>query len=178
MTNEVLNGGIILNYKIRKVKMGDESRLACIQVESWRAAYTDILSSDNLKKYLDVEYVTAIYKRLLENNKGNGYIMQVDEDDHCIAFWDRARNTDDTGVAEIICIHSLQNRWGQGYGSKMMKEILEDIEAQGYSQVILWVFEKNMRARLFYEANGFHKTDKSQPALGATEICYIKSLSH
>ena len=57
-----------------------------------------------------------------------------------------------------------------------MEKICTDMADQGYSQVILWVFEKNIRARQFYEANGFKKTDKVQSSLGEDEVCYIRSL--
>ena len=33
-----------------------------------------------------------------------------------------------TGYAELICIHSLQDNWRKGYGSKMMEQILRDME--------------------------------------------------
>lgn len=165
-----------MNYEIRNVKIGDEIQLAYIQVESWKAAYSEILSKKVLQRYLDLEYVTAIYRKLLENKKGNGLIMYVGGKCHCIAYWDKARKCLDSGTAEIICIHSLKNNWRKGLGSKMMKKLCDDIAVQGYSQVILWVFEKNTRARLFYEANGFHVTDKKQESLGETEVCYLKSL--
>ncbi len=165
-----------MDYKIQNGKIGDESRFAYIQVEGWRAAYSDILAPEVLKKYLDIEYVTSIYRKLMERKKGNGLIMQVGEKDHCIAYWDRARNCSESNIAEIICIHSLKDNWRKGFGSKMMKRICDEASEQGYSQMILWVFEKNIRARLFYEANGFKITDKVQIALGERELCYIKSL--
>lgn len=165
-----------MDYRIQKGKIGDESRFAYIQVESWRAAYGNIISREALSKYLDMEYVTSIYKKVLENKKGNGYIMQAEGADHCIAYWDKARNCPEPGIAELICIHSLQTNWRKGLGSKMMEKICTDMADQGYSQVILWVFEKNIRARKFYEANGFKKTDKAQSSLGEDEVCYIRSL--
>ena len=39
-----------------------------------------------LEKFLDIDYVTAIYERLLLNNKGNGYVMDIEGHSHCIAF--------------------------------------------------------------------------------------------
>lgn len=35
-----------MDYSIRRVKQGDESTLAYIQVESWKAAYHNILPEE------------------------------------------------------------------------------------------------------------------------------------
>ena len=62
-----------MDYKIQNGKIGDESRFAYIQVEGWRAAYSDILAPEVLKKYLDIEYVTSIYRKLMEKGKWTYY---------------------------------------------------------------------------------------------------------
>lgn len=161
-----------MGYFIRKVTNGDEAILAFIQTESWKAAFKHILSDELLVKLTNIEHATEMYKRLLQENKGNGYILSIDGKAHCIAWWDASREENMPEFAELICIHSLKDNWGQGYGSKMMDKLLSDIVAAGYSKVMLWVFADNERARKFYEAKGFHATDKMKPALGTAEICY------
>lgn len=164
------------DYIIRNVKIGDESTLAYIQTESWKAAFRGILAEEVLKKCTDINCATAMYSNLLKENRGHGYLLEVGGNPHCIAYWDATREKDMPGFAEIICIHSLQNNWGKGYGSKMMEQLLADISAAGYEKVMLWVFVENERARKFYEAKGFAATDKIQPAFGSSEICYEKNL--
>jgi ribosomal protein S18 acetylase RimI-like enzyme len=161
-----------MGYSIDKVKIGDEKILAYIQTESWKYAFKDILDERTLEKYTALEKAVGIYKKLLEQNIGNGYILRIDGNPYCIAWWDRTREEDMPGYAEIICIHSLPNNWRKGYGSKMMDCLLDDIKSSGYSKVMLWVFVDNERARKFYESKGFHATDKVQPAFGSAEICY------
>jgi GNAT superfamily N-acetyltransferase len=169
--------GILLGYTIRKVAVGDESALAYVHTESWKAAFQSILSEDVLKECTDLTEITAMYKHLLEENFGNGYILEIDGKAHCIAFWDKTRAEDMPGTAEIICIHSLQNNWGKGYGSKMMDRLLDNIASAGFTDVMLWVFVKNERARKFYEANGFVSTENTHPAFDSVEICYMKKLA-
>ena len=41
--------------QIRQAAIGDENILAQIQVESWRAAYADILPREKLEKHLEQE---------------------------------------------------------------------------------------------------------------------------
>ena len=162
-----------MNCEIRKAKSGDESTLAYIQTESWKAAFKDILAEEELIRCTSLDRATQMYRRLLEEKKGNGYILEINGKGHCIAWWDASREEDMPDFAELICIHSLQDNWGKGYGSKMMEKVLNDISVVGYKKVMLWVFEKNTRARKFYEAKGFVKGEKSKTIKGVTEVMYV-----
>ena len=165
-----------MGYTIERVKLGDEETLAYIQTESWKAGFKDILSADILKRYTQIDKATAMYRRLLEQHIGNGYLLKVEGNPHCIAWWDATRENDMPDYAELICIHSLQNQWRKGYGSKMMGTVLHDIAHAGYSKLMLWVFEDNTRARKFYESLGFTANGKVKTAMEATEVCYEKEL--
>ena len=164
------------NYRIRRVAPGDEAVLAYIQTESWKAAFQHILAKDVLDRCTNLDRATQMYRRLLEEKKGNGYILEINGEGHCIAWWDATREADMEGFAELICIHSLQNNWGKGYGSKMMDKVLEDIAAAGYTKTMLWVFEENERAKMFYEAKGFVKNEKSKMSMNVVEVMYEKVL--
>ncbi len=161
-----------MSFQIRTVQPGDAPVLAHIQTSSWRSAFKNIITDDDLGRLTDLGKVTAMYSRLLEEKKGHGYIGEVEGKAHCIAYWDKARDTDLSDCAEIICIHSLPDNWRRGYGSQMMDRLLSDISAAGYEKAILWVFTENQRARAFYEAKGFTATDHVKAALGTEEICY------
>lgn len=160
--------------RIRPVRDGDECCFAHIQTESWKAAFKDIVPADILSKCTQTERVTEMYRKLLAEHKGNGYILELDGKPHCIAWWDATREKDMPGFAELICIHSLRENWRKGCGKMMMERILSDMERAGYSKIMLWVFEDNVRAIRFYEALGFVASGKKQPALGAVEEMYIK----
>ena len=161
---------------IRKVQHGDARDFAYIQTESWKAAFASILEAETLTKCTNIERVTAMYQRLLDENKGNGYLLMVDGKPHCIAYWDAARDSEFVGKAELICIHSLPDNWRKGYGSQMMDRVLMDIKKSGYSEVVLWVFQDNLRARAFYETKGFVLTGISKPAFDTEEVLYSKGL--
>ena len=161
---------------IRKVEISDVNTLAYIQTESWKSAFNTILSKEDLDKYTDINKAIELYDILLNENIANGFILMIDEKPHCIAYWDKARDEKIEGYAELICIHSLCNNWSRGYGKKMMDFILKDIKNSGFNKVMLWVFEENIRARKFYEKNGFTLTDKTQKFDKYTEVMYCKEL--
>lgn len=58
----------------------------------------------------------------------------------------------------------------------MMDMVLEDIKKSGYSEVVLWVFRYNLRARVFYEAKGFVLNDVAKAAFDSEEVLYSKML--
>lgn len=117
-----------------------------------------------------------MYKRLLEEQKGNGYILELDGKPHCIAWWDATREKGMPDFAELICIHSLRSNWRKGYGSMMMDRILRDAQNAGYKRIMLWVFDNNARAIGFYRVHGFVASGKKQPAFGAVEEMYLREL--
>ena len=162
------------DYIIRRACRGDEQILAYIQTESWKVAFKGILPDEDLIRCTNIEKATAMYKGLLEQNKGNGYILEISGKPHAIAYWDKTREADMDGFAELICIHSLWDNWGKGYGSRLMNKVLDDIYSAGYRKVMLWVFDENMRARRFYEAKGFKKSAMQKENRGAVEVMYIK----
>ena len=165
-----------MEIDIRKVKQGDADALAYIQTESWKTAFKGIIDDAMLEKCTNIDKARAMYQRLLDENMGNGYLLTVDNKPHCIAYWDKARDPELTGKAELICIHSLPNNWHKGFGSKMMDMVLEDIKSSGYSEVVLWVFRDNLRARAFYEANGFVLSGVTKSAFDSEEVLYSKML--
>lgn len=78
-------------------------------------------------------------------------------------------------MAELICIHSLKEKWHQGYGTLMMRHVLGEMKKAGYVKVVLWVFEKNLRARAFYEKQEFVQAGRRQ-INEISEIMYLKNL--
>ena len=64
----------------------------------------------------------------------------------------------------------------RGYGSRLMKRVLQDVKSAGYAKLMLWVFDSNERAIRFYEAHGFAASGRKRPALGAVEEMYCREL--
>lgn len=168
-------GEKLADCTIESGKLGEEEIFAHIQTESWKAAFRDILDEQTLERCTRIEKATAMYRRLFTQGIGHGYLLRVGGKPHCIAWWDAARDGEE-GSAELICIHSLPDNWGKGYGTKMIEAVLSDIRAAGYSRVVLWVFEENRRARRFYEACGFAPNGRVKTGLGAVEVCCEKNL--
>lgn len=165
-----------MNITIHKAKLGDEKILAHIQTESWKSAFAGIISADDMERCTTIEKVESMYENILKSGYAEMSILEIDGKPHCIAAWSKARNPRFSDCAEIICIHSLCDNWGKGYGSMMMNHIIDEIKNTDNNSVLLWVFEKNTRARSFYEKHGFELTDNTQLAYDAVEVMYRKDL--
>ena len=164
------------NIIIRKAVPGDEAVLAEIHRESWRAGFADILSMEELERATDLQRATQGYHNALLREDSHIAIEFVEEQPHCFAAWGKNRCDLGEHVAELICIHSLQDKWARGYGSAMMRYVLEQLQQEQYESVILWVFESNTRARRFYEKHGFSQTGERKLARSVPEIMYVKYL--
>lgn len=163
-------------YIIRKVTNGDEKALAFIQTESWKSAFKGIVQEELLSKCTELDRAKNMYRSLLLKEKGNGYLLEVNGKPHCIAYWNSSRESDMSEYAELICIHSLEDNWHKGYGSKMMERVLSDVKDSGYSKIMLWVFEENSRAIGFYKKYGFVPNGRKQASFGTTEIMFEKNI--
>ena len=161
---------------IRRAEAADAQSLAYVQTESWKDAFRKIVPEELLLKCTDADHAAQMYRRLLTQGKGYGYLLELEGKPHCIAWWDASREPDMPGFAELICIHSLKENRHKGYGSRMMEKVLEDIRSAGYDKVMLWVFDNNLPAIRFYEAHGFSPNGMSKGGFDATEICYEKAL--
>lgn len=56
---------------IRRVKIDDANTLALIQTESWKSAFKEILSKEDLEKYTDINIAINLYNKLLKENIAN-----------------------------------------------------------------------------------------------------------
>ena len=162
--------------QIRTAVPEDVQAVSRIQIESWWSAFADILTEQTLEDHLKEDAIEQMYRHVLADERFHGLLLTLDGQPHAMAFWSAAREEQTPGLAELICIHSLKENWGKGYGSQLMERALAEMKAAGYREVLLWVFEQNLRARRFYEKFGFSLSGQQQNNLGANEIQYRKTL--
>ncbi len=164
------------SFTLRRACLGDETVLAFIQTEAWKAAFQDILSPEVLARYSDRGHAEDMYKTILCRELAQVTLASAAGQPCGIASW--SQNRDDLGpeVAELICIHVLPGQWHKGCGSALMDHLLTEMRADGYIQAALWVFSANPRAIGLYEKCGFTSTGKTRDIFGAEELLYIKML--
>lgn len=120
---------------------------------SWKYAYKGMIPQDYLDSIPKGKWAGSITKAgmhalvMIEN----GCIIGT----ACIC---RSRWEDFKNFGEIVSIYFLPEYIGNGYGTQMLKRCIEELKRFGFTELLLWVLEDNIRARLFYEKNGFRFT--------------------
>lgn len=123
---------------------------------SWQVAYRGQLPDEFLDT-LDVEKRAKMWFEVVQ--EPDKAVFVSDEKDGTIVGFSVLRPSRDTdalpGTAEIGAIYVHPDKWQRGIGRALLSTALEQARDRGFDDVTLWVFEKNGRARSFYELFGF-----------------------
>ncbi|RGC66217.1 putative acetyltransferase [Micromonospora sp. MW-13] len=65
---------------------------------------------------------------------------------------------DDPATGLLNAIHLDPDERGRGTGRALMVDALATMRGRGWRRAVLWVLERNARARRFYERGGWHPT--------------------
>jgi len=162
---------------IRAMELSDVSRVAEIHVFGWRNAYRGIIPDDYLFKNMIVSKRMSYFEKSVQNSAEESYVF---DDGILKAFMTigACRDIDKSEAFELWGIYVDPFMQRQGIGSKMVGICEEKAVERGYSEICLWVLEKNADARRFYEKLGysFDSTSKFIEFLGVTEIRYSKRI--
>lgn len=143
--------------EIRHIQKSDDRfAISRIYEESWKFAYKDIVPQDYLDSiqpgrwapYLDREGSYSLV--LIEN----GMIVGT-------SAYSRSRCPEFEDFGEIISIYLLPQYMGKGYGKNLLDAVVGELAELGFQDIFLWALKKNLRARKFYEKNGFILTGHS-----------------
>jgi len=167
-----------LGYEIRRAVTDDAKYLANIIVESWKATYINIIPEDEITKFLDKERRQKQFERFIED--GEIVLIGIFDGMPCgLVFANKDNDEQLAKCGSIYSMYFLKEYWGKGLGTKLMDEIINILKNEGCKQVSLWVYETNIRARNFYEKNGFifdgtkkHSHFSNKPI----ELRYIKQI--
>lgn len=146
-----------MSIDVRKAKVGDEIRMAAIQIAAWRRAYSGIMSPALLDA-LDINQKTAMWRNALERaGKGSYRVAEVNGRVEGFAVFGPARDKDLNGSesAEIVSINIDPDKWGFGLGRSLLNSMIERLSTDGFGSIYLWVVEQNERAMRLYQRNGF-----------------------
>jgi len=140
---------------IRYANEGDAFTLAYIHVNSWKAAYKNIVP-DEILDNLSVDKRKLYFENVIKDKSEIIVIAYKDNVAAGFMTFGKCRDDDkDSSLGEIWGIYLLPEFWRQGIGSELISWGVNSLNDLGYNKVCLWVLEENMRARKFYEKQGF-----------------------
>ena len=149
---------------IRTATLEDVKDIATIHVKAWQAAYKGLIP----QSYLDNLSITKrdrAWQNILTSAKTHTIVQEING--LVVGFANfgntRDRDRDSTVTGEITSIYLNPEHWRKGLGTALFEFILRDMKNRGFTQITLWVLDRNQSACSFYEKMGF-KPD------GATKI--------
>ncbi|MEX2298846.1 MAG: GNAT family N-acetyltransferase [Dongiaceae bacterium] len=161
---------------IRSAAIGDLDRLAAVHEAAARAGYRHIFPADapfprdeargDLRQFLESESVRVFIAE--DRNITVGLVVAGPAPENGESPVVSGR------VAQIHLLHVLPLRWNGGIGTALHHCAMTALVADGFATAILWVLERNERARRFYEQQGWQTDGGRRRERYAIEIDVIR----
>ncbi|MFG1927833.1 GNAT family N-acetyltransferase [Cryptosporangium sp. NPDC048952] len=144
-----------MSLALRPAADTDAREIAKIHVAGWQAGYRDLIDD----AYLDALSVDArheIWRRILSGGVGR---ILLAEEGTCAQGFIAFGPANDRGLpshtGEVYALYVNPKVWGRGTGGRLLGQASAELARAGRRSAVLWVFEANVRARLFYERYGW-----------------------
>ena len=169
----------LLQRMLRLATIDDAETIATIHVCTWQTAYEGIMPAQYLAS-LSIQERTNLWRRVVSEQRGIVFLAVAPHGETGFISFGPSRDKDGNEKTEIYAIYVLPKFWHQGIGGELLDEAERSIQNSHFTAVTLWVLEKNILARRFYEARGFrlNAARKEEPIGGLllTEFRYEKRM--
>jgi len=151
---------------IRKALPEDAYDYALCRISCWQSAYKEIIPDDYLSSMITESEKKQLIEKYKNNlsNPGNCEYYCVICSEQMIGFF-----IIDKRECDIWAIYLIEEFRSRGYGTQILSFAISELRHTTSREISLWVFEANVRARHFYENNGFsfNGTTKRDSKYGA-----------
>jgi ribosomal protein S18 acetylase RimI-like enzyme len=156
---------------VRVAVPADAGGIARVHIASWQVAYEGVFSHDFLGS-LDPEVRTGWWEALLLRGERITYVADAEGG---VAGFCLIGSSDDAGWGEIFAIYVDPAHWDQGMGWALLAAGELQLAEAGFERALLWVLDRNYRARAFYERQGWVKGRPIRlETIGGTEITEVR----
>ena len=154
---------------IRKADKQDIARIAEIIVFGKRVAYRPIFENDYVS--FNELQVVNLYEEYNSNLHRLDSMLLYDDG---IVKGVINGQPIDAKTIEITDFYVEPFFVGQGIGTLLIEYLIEQVGKKGVHKIVLWVIKDNIKARTFYEDNGFVNSGKMCIIEGTTkeDCCY------
>ncbi len=159
-----------LKTEIRPAALSDIEGMSVVVDSAWRENFHGIFTPEIIDKFTG-QHRRDSFKRLLERGVDIRVLTVNGEIAALCAF---QRSGDVPGCAEIILLYVHPKRQRQGYGGRLLSNVLEELRRGGFKSAMLDTAEKNESARRFYEKQDF--TLQKQYENGISYVTYMIEL--
>ena len=165
---------------LRLATIEDAETIATIHVRTWQSAYEGIMPAQYLAS-LSIQDRAHLWRRVVSEQRDTVLLALAPHREAGFISFGPSRDKDGKEKAEIYAIYVLSEFWNQGIGRELLEEAERRIKDSNFIALTLWVLEKNLLARRFYEARGFRlDTSRKEETIGGlllAELRYEKKMS-
>ena len=169
------------DLRVRPAEPGDAEAMVQLTASGWRSAYRGMVPDSYIER-LPISGWRHDIAAGLRSPDGDSFTWIADVDGssagYCFVAAPGREEPEESRVAELVAIYVDPSRWGQGLGRALMVSSLEEAARRGYEEIVLWTFERNQRARAFYDQLGWDDVGQRRPhrASGAATLRFRRSL--
>lgn len=168
--------------RIRPALPPDAPHLARVQVAALQAAYRGTLPGTLLADMTPAPLVEPL-ARLLQSGAAAPRVWALERAGRVLGFAAAGPPDppDPAGAGELYALYLHPSAWNRGFGRALLALALDHLDACGHPQALLWVLERNGRARRFYEALGWTPDGGARTVweggIALRELCYRIALN-
>jgi len=156
-----------------------------VHVAAWQSAYRGLLSDeflDSLDAPTRAEHwrgaLTAATQRAEVPDGGSdphNLVGEIDGSVVAIATVGPYRDRPAGDMGELWMINVEPSSWGTGIATELLGVAVERLVGMNCAGAVLWVIDRNLRARRFYEKHGWRVDGESKAELvGDREIIEVR----
>jgi len=138
---------------IRPALPVDRTEIAALHANSWRETYRGALPHAFLDTAIDAEMTDYWAGKFAAVEPGRCLLTAL-RGEAFAGFLYAYPDPDEPGRDLIESLHVVPGMRSHGVGAALMREAADRLTGLGRSRAILWVFEPNSRARVFYRRLG------------------------
>ena len=127
--------------------------MASVFIDAWRGAYRGIVD-DAVIDALQHGDIASWMRNLVANTAARTLVAEEAPGD-VLGFTRFGDDAEDTANGHIFALYVTTSASGKGVGRQLLERAINEVDPTSSRAVTLWVFERNLRARRFYEAAGF-----------------------
>lgn len=149
-----------LPVTVRTATVDDARAISVVQVETWRAAYADLMPEALLRR-MDVDRnAVRRAETWAQRHRDLRVVDLVAERDGDVVGWASVGPTDQDdlpGFGQLFAIYAVAATWSSGVGRALMHEAEQRLRDAGFERACLYVLDGNDRAAGFYERHGWRE---------------------
>lgn len=145
--------------QIRPVESIDLGSLVTVFRDCWNISYRDLISAE-VREAMDIATTTNLLTASANPKPGRFTLVAIENE--ILGFASFGNDADDESRGHLFSLYVSPESAGQGVGSKLLAEVIANLEQLDMAEITLWVFKENPTAIGLYRKFRFDETGREK----------------